>query len=85
MGKVLSVSYAHNVDATTAAGAEVSKRLDDKDAAAFTLGCVYKLCSCLFAYVQAQIASMQHDGQHLQHWILTPSRFFANPICTLHT
>ncbi len=61
MGKVLSVSYAHNVDATTAAGAEVSKRLDDKDAAAFTLGCVCKLCFSHSAYMQARFAST-HDG-----------------------
>lgn len=39
MGKVMTVSYAHNVDATTAAGAEVSKRLDEKEWTTFTLGC----------------------------------------------
>lgn len=45
MGKAVTVSYAHNVDATTAAGAEVTKRLDDKDATTFTLGCAPMLFS----------------------------------------
>ncbi len=45
MGKAVTVSYAHNVDATTAAGAEVTKRLDDKDTTSFTLGCAPMLFS----------------------------------------
>ena len=40
MGKVLTASYAHNIDAATVAGAEVSRRLDEKEVTTFTLGCV---------------------------------------------
>jgi hypothetical protein len=39
MGKVVSASYAHNIDAATVAGAEVSRRLDEKEITTFTLGC----------------------------------------------
>ena len=41
MGKVVTASYAHNVDAATVAGAEISRRLDDKDVTTFTLGCAF--------------------------------------------
>ena len=39
LGKVVTASYAHNVDASTVAGAEISRRLDDKEVTTFTLGC----------------------------------------------
>jgi cellulase/cellobiase CelA1 len=38
LGKTLTVSYAHNVDATLAAGAEVSKRLEDNGPTTFVFG-----------------------------------------------
>lgn len=41
MGKVVTASYAHNVDAATVAGAEISRRLDDKEVTTFTLGCAH--------------------------------------------
>ena len=50
MGKVVTASYAHNVDAATVAGAEISRRLDDKEVTTFTLGCAPRpptaLASC---------------------------------------
>lgn len=39
MGKVLSVSYAHNIDPTSSVGAEVTKKLEEKEATVFALGC----------------------------------------------
>lgn len=35
---VVTVGYAHNVDATLAAGAEVTKHLNEKEGTSFTLG-----------------------------------------------
>lgn len=39
MGNTLTVAYAHNVDASLSAGAEISKRLNEKEGTSFTLGC----------------------------------------------
>ncbi len=36
--KTLTVAYAHNVDATLAAGAEITKQLEEKEGTSFTLG-----------------------------------------------
>ena len=38
MGNTLTVAYAHNVDASLSAGAEISKRLNEKEGTSFTLG-----------------------------------------------
>jgi hypothetical protein len=38
MGKVLNVSYAHNIDPTSSVGAEVTKKLEEKEATVFALG-----------------------------------------------
>ena len=40
LGKVLTVSYAHNIDPTSSVGAEVTKKLEEKEATVFALGCV---------------------------------------------
>ena len=39
LGKVLTVSYAHNIDPTSSVGAEVTKKLEEKEATVFALGC----------------------------------------------
>ena len=38
LGKVLTVSYAHNIDPTSSVGAEVTKKLEEKEATVFALG-----------------------------------------------
>ena len=41
LGKVLTVSYAHNIDPTSSVGAEVTKKLEEKEATVFALGCAH--------------------------------------------
>ena len=43
---MLTASYAHNIDAATSAGAEVSKRLDEKEITTITLGCALAPAAC---------------------------------------
>lgn len=38
LGNTVTVAYAHNVDASLTAGAEISKRLNEKEGTSFTLG-----------------------------------------------
>lgn len=42
LGKVLTVSYAHNIDPTSSVGAEVTKKLEEKEATVFALGCAQR-------------------------------------------
>ena len=49
MGNTLTVAYAHNVDASLSAGAEISKRLNEKEGTSFTLGCASDPLSSLSA------------------------------------
>ncbi|EIE23531.1 voltage-dependent anion-selective channel protein [Coccomyxa subellipsoidea C-169] len=84
MGKVMTVSYAHNVDATTAAGAEVSKRLDEKEFTTFTLGLQKRLengALAKFRLDNAGIASALYETElKPNHKLAISSQFNATDL-----
>ncbi|KAK9828428.1 hypothetical protein WJX81_007295 [Elliptochloris bilobata] len=66
LGKVLTVSYAHNIDPTSSVGAEVTKKLEEKEATVFALGYAKRLDSGALAKARLDntgIASLLYETE----------------------